>query len=65
MGNSVQSFSKYPVVRVILGLLTVLLIATAIAFELLPEGLAKIYVIPILVAALFTGIAQTYVYKKY
>jgi len=47
--------SKYPLVRVIMGLLTVVLISTAIAFEVLPEDLAKIYVLPILVAALFTG----------
>jgi hypothetical protein len=49
----------------ILALLTVGLIATAIAFELLPEDLAKVYVIPVLVGALFTGIAQTSIYKKY
>jgi len=65
MGNSVQSVSKYPLLRVILGLLTVVLVAIAIALELLPEDLAKIYVIPVLVAALFAGIAQNYIYKKY
>ena len=49
----------------ILGSLTVILVATAIVLELLPEDLAKIYVIPILVGALFTGIAQISIYKKY
>jgi hypothetical protein len=49
----------------VLALLTVGLIATAIAFELLPEDLAKVYVIPVLVAALFTGIAQASILKKH
>jgi hypothetical protein len=61
----VESISKYPLIRIILGLLTVGLIAAAIAFELLPEDLAKVYVIPVLVGALFTGIAQASLYKKY
>ena len=60
-----QSISKYHLIRIVLALLTVGLIATAIAFELLPEDLAKVYVIPVLVAALFTGIAQASIYKKY
>ena len=60
-----QSISKYPVIRLIFGVLTVGLIAAAIAMELLPEDEAKIYVIPTLVAALFAGIAQTSVFKKY
>lgn len=60
-----QSISKYHLIRIILALLTVGLIATAITFELLPEDLAKVYVIPVLVGALFTGIAQTSIYKKY
>lgn len=60
-----QSILKYPTVRIILGSLTVILITTAIALELLPEDLSKIYVIPTLVAALFTGIAQISIYKEY
>jgi hypothetical protein len=60
-----QSISKYPVIRLTLGFLTVGLIATAIAMELLPEDQAKVYVIPTLVAALFAGIAQTSMFKKY
>jgi hypothetical protein len=61
----VQSISKYPLIRVVLALITVGLIATAIAFELLPEDVAKDYVIPILVAALFASITQASIYKKY
>jgi hypothetical protein len=61
----VQSISRYPLVRLILGLLTVCLIGAAIALELLPENEAKVYVIPVLVAALFTGIANTSIYMKY
>jgi hypothetical protein len=61
----VQSISKYPLIRVILGILTVALIAGAVAFELLPEEVAKLYVVPTLVAALFARIAQTSIYKKY
>ena len=60
-----QSVSKYPLIRMMLSLLTVGLTVAAIAFELLPEVLAKVYVIPALVAALFTGIAQASIYKKY
>ncbi|HEY1248857.1 MAG TPA: hypothetical protein VGE97_07720 [Nitrososphaera sp.] len=60
-----QSISKYPLIRIALALITVVLIATAIAFELLPEEVAKDYVIPVLVAALFTGMAQASIYKKY
>lgn len=60
-----ESISKYPSIRVILILLTVGLIAAGIAFELLPEDLAKVYVIPVLVAALFTSLAQASLYKKY
>ena len=59
-----QSISKYPLIRIILALLTVGLIGAAISFELLPEDLAKVYVIPVLVGALFTGIAQISVSKK-
>ena len=61
----VQSVSKYPFIRIVLSLLTVGLTVAAIAFELLPEDLAKVYVIPVLVAALFTGITQACIYKKY
>ena len=46
------------IVRIILWLIAVGLVATAIAMELLPEDEAKVYVIPILVAALFACIAQ-------
>jgi hypothetical protein len=61
----VQSISKYPLIRIILSLLTVGLTAAAIAFELLPEDQAKVYVIPVLVAALFTGIAQISISRKF
>jgi hypothetical protein len=61
----VQSISKYRLTHIVLGLFAVGLIAAAIAFELLPEDEAKIYVIPTLVAALLTAIAQTSIYKKY
>ncbi len=60
-----QSISKYPLIRIAITLITIGLIATAIAFELLPEDVAKAYVIPVLVAALFAGIAQASIYKKY
>jgi hypothetical protein len=60
-----QSISKYPLIRILLALLTVGLISTAIALELLPEDLAKVYVIPVLVSALFTSVAQASIYKKY
>jgi hypothetical protein len=60
----VQSISKRPVILLILGALTSVLIAVAIAFELLPEEEAKAYVVPILVAALFACIAQFPVYKR-
>jgi len=61
----VQSISKYPLIRIALGILTIVLIATAITSELLPEEEAKVYVVPILIAALFSCIAQTSIYKKY
>jgi hypothetical protein len=61
----VQSISNYTLVRVVLALLTVGLIAAAIALELLPEDQAKVYVIPMLVSALFAGIAQVAIYKKF
>jgi hypothetical protein len=61
----VQSISKYPLIRIALGIFTVALIAGAIISELLPEEEAKVYVVPILIAALFACIAQTSIYKKY
>jgi hypothetical protein len=60
----VQSISKRPVTLISLGLLTSVLIAVAIAFELLPEEEAKSYVVPILVTALFACIAQFPIYKR-
>lgn len=53
-----------PIVRVILWLISVGLVATAIAVELLPEDEAKVYVIPILVAALFACIAHNSNFRK-
>ena len=46
------------VVRLTMGLITVMLISAAIIFELLPENQAKEFVIPVLVVALFTAVGQ-------
>jgi hypothetical protein len=64
MRRNMQSLSKYPLIRIILGLLMIGLIATGLAMELLPEEQAKIYVVPILVAALFTCTAHTFMNRK-
>jgi len=61
----VQRISKYPLVRLILGLITVILIAAAIALELLPEDEAKAYVIPVLVAALFSCVSNAIMYRNH
>jgi hypothetical protein len=58
-----QSLSRNHFIHILLGLATVILIALAIAMELLPEEEAKTYVAPLLVAALFAGIAHT-AYKQ-
>jgi hypothetical protein len=58
-----QSLSRNHFIHILLGLATVILIALAIAMELLPEEEAKTYVVPVLVAALFAGIAHT-AYKQ-
>ena len=60
-----QSISKYHIIRLVLGFFVVGLIAIAIVLEVLPEDEAKVYVIPTLVAALFAGITQTSVFRKY
>jgi hypothetical protein len=48
-----------------LGSITTLFILTAIILELLPEDVAKIFVVPILIAALIAGISQTSLSKKH
>ncbi len=60
-----EKISKYSTYRVILSLIGVLLIAGAIGMELLAEDLAKVFVMPTLVAALFVGIANVSLSKKY
>jgi uncharacterized metal-binding protein len=62
--KNMQSLSRYTLMRTILGLATVGLIAAAIGMEFLSEEEAKIYVVPMLVTALFTTIAHTSIYKK-
>ena len=49
--------------RLLLGSFTTILVLAGIIMELLPEGEAKIFVIPTLVAALFAGAGQTYMSK--
>lgn len=58
-----QTISKYPLIRIILSLVTIALISTAIGMELLPEEEAKLFVIPTLVAALFAGIGMLSISK--
>ena len=60
-----QAFSKLPSLRFVLGSITTLFILTAIIMELLPEDVAKIFVVPILIAALIAGITQTSISKKH
>ena len=60
-----QAFSKLPSLRFVLGSITTLFILTAIILELLPENVAKIFVVPILIAALIAGISQTSLSKKH
>lgn len=59
-----QSLSKYPLIRIALVILMFGLIAAALAMELLPEEQAKIYVVPTLVAALFTGVPLIFMCRK-
>lgn len=51
-----QSISRYPLVRIMLSVVSIGLIAVAIGMELLPEGEAKVFVIPTLVTALFAAV---------
>jgi hypothetical protein len=51
-----QTISRYPLIRIILSIVSIGLIAAAIGMELLPEEEAKVFVIPTLVAALFAGV---------
>lgn len=60
-----QAFSKLTSLRLVLGSITTLFILTAIIMELLPEDVAKIFVVPILIAALIAGITQTSISKKH
>ena len=59
------STSRYPLIRIGLGILAFVLVGAALTFELLPEDEAKVYVVPTLVAALFACIAQISIYKKH
>lgn len=58
-----QSISRYPLVRIILSVVSIGLIAAAIGMELLPEEEAKVFVIPTLVAALFAAVGLLSVSK--
>lgn len=58
-----QTISKYP--ADILSLVNIGLIAAAITMELLPEDEAKVFVIPMLVAALFAGAIRISIYRKH
>ncbi len=49
----------------LLSVSTVLLIAIAIGMEFLAEDLAKVFVVPLLVASLFIGIINLSISKKY
>ena len=60
-----QSLSKYNLFRLTASLISIGLISSAITMELLPEEEAKVYVVPILVAALFSSLSYTLMYKKY
>ena len=59
-----QTISKYSIIRIILSLVNIGLIGAAISIELLPEEEAKIFVIPVLVAALFVGICLMSISKS-
>lgn len=58
-----QTISKYPLIRMILSVVSIGLIAAAISMELLPEEEAKVFVIPTLVAALFAGVGMLSISK--
>jgi hypothetical protein len=60
-----EKISRNSTYRVILSVISVILIAGAIGMELLSEDLAKVFVMPTLVAALFVGIANISLSKKY
>jgi len=59
------AISRYALIRVILGVISIGLIATAIGMELLPEEEAKVFVIPTLVAALFAGVGLLSISKAH
>jgi hypothetical protein len=63
--DTLQTISKYPLIRIILSLVSIGLIATAIGMELLPEEEAKVFVIPTLVAALAAGIGMLSISKMH
>ena len=60
-----QTISRYPLIRIILGIVNIALIAAAICMELLPEEEAKVFVIPTLVAALVAGIGMLSISKMH
>ena len=60
-----QVSTKIPLLRLLLGSVTTVLILAAIMMELLPEDQAKVFVVPTLVAALFVGVGQTFISKRH
>jgi stage V sporulation protein SpoVS len=58
-----QTISRCPLIRIILGAVNIALLAAAICMELLAEEEAKVFVIPTLVAALVAGIGMLSISK--
>ena len=61
---SMYVLSKIKQLKTLLSSVTSILVLSAIIMELLPEDEAKIFVIPTLIAALFMGVGQTYLYRR-
>jgi hypothetical protein len=59
-----QIISPYTKARIILSIVTAGLIAAAIIMELLPEDVAKIFVIPTLISALMSALIQAFIVRR-
>jgi len=59
-----QIISPYTKARIILSIVTAGLIAAAIIVEMLPEDVAKIFVIPTLISALMSSLIQVFIVRR-
>jgi hypothetical protein len=62
--SSMQVISPYAKARIILSIVTAVLIVAAIVMELLPEDVAKTFVIPALISALMSALIQLSILRR-